>query len=255
MRDHSDRRRPALFIVRTPTSIAALDLLLPAVELLGITGADPEQLLEAVAVAAVIVAKISPASQQWIGAVHVDVPGFQKLHAQWVILARAESEFRQAFPAFEQQPWPSAEALETIADMLRKRGFDQLFALVRGRGKVVREMLERLQLSGPPRIVVSVITRIAKHVRLIESFNHNPEALAILGRAWSGMSTPFDDIAAGINLRGFIEDKLRPLKGGDRVAAATIALSSDDLSALASFSDKAVMYLNMLYNSSARPSV
>lgn len=232
--------RPSEFYAHAAQTIArgsafldAAASMRPAMDLLGIGGGDPAHWVDAAAEASLIVSKVGAEYRPWISAVPVPADAFEALKAQWAALAGEEGALRAAVPRFTGQRWPAAGDLEAAAAQLSKTSLGKLFGAIRGDGKTAREMLAALGLAAADTGAADVMQRLARHVRAVESFDATRAGPAIIGPAWSGMATPFDEIDYGMKLRHFLEAKLNELPGGGEVSAAVVSLHPDQLAALA----------------------
>jgi very-short-patch-repair endonuclease len=222
--------------------LESIDALRSAMSALCVNGSAPVHLIEAVAAAVELAAKIDAAYRPWIGATHIDEEPFASFHAQWMDLLQEENALREIIPNAGAEAWPAATDLSVAAEELRKTGFAKLIGAVFSKAKLSKKILEQLKLDQPPQDTVKILDRLGVHLRAIEIFDQNPEAASALGYAWQGVTTRFDEIDGGIQWRRYIESTISQLPGGDRVASAMIALQHEQLATLAEHETAAGFY-------------
>ncbi|MGA2794770.1 MAG: DUF4011 domain-containing protein, partial [Roseiarcus sp.] len=220
-------------IERSRALLKSLVALRPALPALGVDESAPVRLVDTVAAAAIMAAKIDEAHWQWVGATHIDEQRFADVYGQWASLVDEENALRNIMPGAGDAPWPAAIDAAAVAEALRKTGLGKLVYVFSGKKKVVRQILERFSLDQSPSEAAKVWDRIAAQASAIGIFNLNPQAASALGPAWQGVETPLDEIDAGLNRRRSILSELGGLPEGDTIASAMIALSHDQLLALA----------------------
>jgi very-short-patch-repair endonuclease len=238
---------PAAFLDQTPSeayAIAAdtigrlsslaniIEGCLPILQVLGLDRAYPSRGLDAVAISALTTSEIAPRHRSWVARlVDMDEITFEKAHSRWSDLAAADYEWRQKLRAYGRNPWPPATNIEAAAVALRKRFLAKAVASLTGSRRAARELALQLGFSdGVP--TPEQLDELASHVRGLVEFESNQEIASVLGTAWQGVATPFDDIAGGIKSREFIRNRLVEFPEGNSIAIRMLGMTGNELAQL-----------------------
>jgi len=209
---------------------------------MGIDGAFPSKDFDAVAMSAQMAFEIAPQHRPWIGKLlDVDEAGFATAHSRWSDLAAADYEWRQRLKPYGPTRWPPAFEIETAAEILRKGPLGKVLAVLTGSTRAARKLTLRLGFhDGPP--TPEELDQLVSHIRELVEFEDDKEIALLLGAAWQGLGTPFQEIAGGIMKRGFIRGILAEFPGGDRVATRVLSMTPDELAALGELAPAGQMF-------------
>jgi hypothetical protein len=220
----------------------AIEGCLPILRVLGIDGAFPSKDFDAVAMSALMASEIAPQHRQWISKfLDVDEAGFATAYSRWSDLAAADYEWRQKLKPYGRTPWPPAIEIETAAGILRKGPLGKALAVLTGSTRAARSITLRLGFDDSPQ-TPGELDQLVSHIRGLVDFENDNEIALLLGAAWQGVETPFQEIAGGIKKRGFICGRLAEFPGGDRVGTRVLSMSPDKLSALGELAPAARMF-------------
>ena len=135
------------------------------------------------------------------------------------------------------------ESIETAATTLRKAGFGKAFATISGSTRAARGLCETIGIDPSS----TELDALAMHLRAVRAFEEDQDLARLLGPAWGGVGTPFEDILEGIKLRDLVYETLRLV--GDRYA---IPLSSEVLASLLAMVPVSERFLNLPHEAKAR---
>ena len=153
------------------------------------------------------------------------------MNKRWATLASNERNWRRSLSVFGPQPWPTAEKLDATATTLKKVGISKLLAALKGSVKAANEFVMQFGLQSSSD-VVNTLSRLADHVRAIRAFEDDVVPARLLGSAWAGLSTPFEEITVGLHMRGLFLEKIGTVPHGRKVANRLVQLSPDFFAAL-----------------------
>lgn len=225
------RRHAVASIARDRRFLELAEPLRPALTAMGLDSSQSCRSLEAVCVAAGMIAQIVgkvPASNLvWLSA-DIDADEFGRLHGRWEKHSAEETELRLLSPKYTEDRWPDLAELEAAVAVLRKSFVGKMLGAVSGGNRVATAMAERLGLAADP-LLADRLERLANHVRSVAAFTADREARTLLGDGWWGMSTPFREITAGIKLRALVQAKLGEFPDGAEIASTVLSLDPEAL--------------------------
>jgi very-short-patch-repair endonuclease/RecA/RadA recombinase len=226
-----DRRRRSF--------VDAVERLRPAATLLGIEFGARVEVLESVAAAAELVDGIDPSSSEWIGAQGIDEERFGLIKETWQACRDEALFLRKDIPG--RLPLPAASELEDAANVLGRGGLGGAIARLKGEVKNARAVAYRVGLDDDVETTTK-LTRLARHIRAVDAFEAEVSGPVILGTAWKGMATPFEDIEGGLLWSRYIESDIGQRRDGAAIAARIVRLSPADRNNLAGYAQAAAAY-------------
>jgi len=208
---------------------------LPILLALGLEREFPSQGFDAVAISALVASEIVPRHRSWVGKIlDVDEIAFETAYSRWSDLARTDYKWRQKLPVYGRTPWPPAAELEAAASALRKGVLAKAFAIFTGSRRAACKLALRLGFNnGAP--AAEELDELACHIRGLVEFEGDQEIASLLGAAWQGVATPFEEIAGGIRSRRFISNRLGEFPEGDRIAIRMVTMTAEQLGQLSEF--------------------
>src|SRR5262249_31712818 len=215
---------PSAFIQRNKTIIEQIERFLPIFRIFELGDYLPAGALFPVAVSVQVAAKVLPEHRTWVNAQREIAPSdFWVLKERWSIIATKEANWRRDLALYGSKPWPDPDDIEVAAATLRKSGMGKAFASLTGAAKTAREFAAQFGLTSSPNAVDRLVW-LAAHVRAVRTFEGDDAAAGILGASWKGLSTPFNEIGAGIELRELFLNRIGELPHGAEVAERLINL-------------------------------
>jgi hypothetical protein len=220
-------------IRRNSTIVDLIGRFLPILRIFELGHYLPASALLPVAVSVRAGAKVMPEHRVWVNAyLDVDPSDFRIYKERWSIITTKETEWRRYLAVYGNKPWPDPDDIEVAAATLRKSGMGKAFAALTGSAKAAREFAAQFGLQSSPDVVDDLVW-LAAHVRAVRTFEEDDAAAGILGASWEGLSTPFDEIGAGIKLRELFLNRIGELPHGAEVAKRLINLPPKSFSELA----------------------
>ena len=98
---------------------------------------------------------------------------------------------------YGRTPWPPAIEIETAAGILRKGPLGKALAVLTGSTRAARNLTLRLGFDDGPQ-TPGELDQLVSHIRGLVDFENENEIALLLGAAWQGVETPFQEIAGGI---------------------------------------------------------
>ena len=219
-------------IRRNTTIIELIERFLPILQLFDLDHYLPAGALLPVAVAVQAGGKVTPEHRAWVNAHRdLDPSKFWVLKERWTIIATNEIEWRKYVAAYGNTSWPAPDDIEAAATTLRKSGIGKAFAALRGSAKAARDLVAQFGLRTSLD-VADVLDRLAEHVRSVHTFEEDNAAASLLGASWVGVSTPFDEIGAGLKLRELFLNRIGELPHGAQVAERLVSLTPESFGVL-----------------------
>ena len=219
-------------IRRNTTIIELIERFLPILQLFDLDHYLPAGALLPVAVAVQAGGKVMPEHRAWVNAHRdLDPSKFWVLKERWTIIATNEIEWRKYVAAYGNTSWPAPDDIEAAATTLRKSGIGKAFAALRGSAKAARDLVAQFGLRTSLD-VADVLDRLAEHVRSVHTFEEDNAAASLLGASWVGVSTPFDEIGAGLKLRELFLNRIGELPHGAQVAERLVSLTPESFGVL-----------------------
>jgi hypothetical protein len=216
--------------------IRIIESSVPILCALSIGGDFPSNGLHTIAVATLVASRIPDQHHEWIGTLpRIDETAFSAAHDHWKRLRASESDWRRKLKERNSGPWPGADKLRAAAATVRRSGFSALVAAINGTRRAAHELTAQLGFSASSAILADQVGQLADHVQAMADFEADGDIAGLLGSFWQGILTPFDEIAAGAEIRRAIQGQLVALPGGERVTHQLLALPTDEFAALANF--------------------
>ncbi len=177
-------------------------------------------------------AKVAPEHRLWVNAHRdTDPAEFRVLKERWLTISTEEMEWRNLLVAYRGRSWPDPDDIEVAATTLRKSGVGRAFAALTGSSKAARDLAAQFGLQSSPDVAAD-LDRLAAHVRAVRTFELDSAASGFLGASWRGLSTPFEEISAGIGLRELFISRIGELPHGAEVAERLVTLPPQSFGAL-----------------------
>jgi len=173
-----------------------------------------------------------PEHRAWVSAHRdLDLSVFAVLKERWTLIVANEIEWRGNVAAYGDRAWPDPNHIEVAAATLRKSVIGRAFAALTGSAKAARELVAQFGLQASPD-VASALDQLAEHVRSVCAFEEDQIAARLLGASWVGVSTPFDEIDAGLKLRELFLNRIGELPHGAQVAERLVSLAPESFDIL-----------------------
>ena len=164
----------------------------------------------------------------WVNAHRdLDPSEFWVLKERWTTIVTNEIEWRRYVAVYGNRPWPNPDHIQVAAATLRKSGIRKAVAAVTGSAKAAREFVAQFGLQACL-YVADNLDRLAEHVRALNTFEKDNAAAGLLGSSWLGVSTPFEQIGAGLKLRELFLNRIGGLPHGAQVAERLVTLAPSD---------------------------
>lgn len=214
-------------IRRNTTIIGLIQRFLPILQLFELDRFLPAGTLLPVAVAVQAGAKVMPEHRAWVNAHRdLDPSEFEILKERWSTIATNELGWRRYVARFGNKPWPDPDDIESAATVLRKSGIGKAFATAMGSVKVAHGLMAQFGLPASPE-VAEILDGLAEHIRIVRAFEGDAGAANAFGASWKGLSTPFEEIGAGIKLRELFLNRIGGLPNGAEVAKRLVTLAPE----------------------------
>jgi hypothetical protein len=209
---------------------SVLEGLLSVVEVLGLERPFPSEAMETLCIAIIVgkqLTKDTLAWFQWMPA--GGLAAFNAVHAKWSSLTQAERRWRSKFSSYGSKPWPIAEELTTVADMLSKGAVGKIIGKFAGNSKIIAALAEKL--GYPPGVAPASadLRDLAAHVQARSEFLLDLTHQNVLGASWKGLETPFAQIAAIFSFREKARELLLARPRGHEVFARIVDLDNHRL--------------------------
>jgi len=236
--------RASATIRRNTAIIELIERFLPILRLFDFDYRLPAGGLFPVALATRAGAQVKPEYQVWVNAHrNLDPSEFRTLKDRWSAIAASEKKWRSDLGLPDSQLWPSPDEIDSAAITLRKSGIGKMFAALRGATKAARALVDRLGLQAF-HDKAEQLERLAAHVRSVQEFERDDAAAALLGSTWNGLSTPFNEIGIGLQIRELFLNRIGTLPHGREVAERLISLAPQSYRTLVDY----VATAEALYN-------
>ena len=211
-------------IRRNTTIVELIERFLPILRLFDLDYYVPAGALLPVALAVQAGSKVMPEHRAWVNAHRdLDPSAFWVLKERWTTIATNEIEWRRYVAVYGNRPWPDPDHIQVAAATLRKSGIRKAVAAVTGSAKAAREFAAQFGLQASL-YVADNLDRLAEHVRALNTFEKDNAAAGLLGSSWLGVSTPFEQIGAGLKLRELFLNRIGGLPHGAQVAERLVTL-------------------------------
>ncbi|MGA8497829.1 MAG: DUF4011 domain-containing protein, partial [Xanthobacteraceae bacterium] len=195
--------------------LGALEGLLPPLQILGFDSSATTDILDATTTAIIVSSKIQTEWRPWLAVFRpVDDKFIEATRKKWTDLCAAEKAWRALCGA--KSSWPKSSDIRAAGDVYSKGAMGSLVAKISGARNSAKDLVDRLEFNELP-VTAKVLVALAAYVQLLEQFLSDPEIKEKLGRAWSGLETPFDQIVPAIKVRAFLADRLTTLPNGQAV--------------------------------------
>jgi len=235
LRAHPAAELYSIVQTRLDRATEALDILgqfNPLIRQLGFDQSFPAHGLEAVALVAVVAAKIPAEHRRWLGALpSLNESDLAPLHEQWSELVAAESGWRKRLPKWDASSWPSVEHIAAAGAYFSKGSLAQKLGAMTAAGKAAKELASRLGVQASE--ASDMFESLAAHIQALDAFSANTAAANLLKPYWRGLETPFDALRAAVRLRRLILNAVQPLPAGVPVFSRLLVLGETGLAALA----------------------
>ena len=177
--------------------------MLPALDLLALGHNIPALHLQSVATIASVVGTAPVGARRWILTFPRSSKGaVDKAAERWRSLAAADTSWSRKLARYRPEERPSVESVETAAITLRKAGFGKAIATISGSIRAAGRVCEAIGMDPSP----TELDAFAVHLRAVRAFEEDQNLAELLGPAWRGLGTPFEDVREGIGLRDIIHE-------------------------------------------------
>lgn len=161
--------------------------------------------LDALSTSIICVSNVSIDQRRWLNLDdRIDPRLFDDQYAEWKELLDAERDWRSR-SQYTGQNWPASEKVKFAAGVLAKGAIASIGARLNGSRAKALELVNSLGgwQDRPP--TSAELASLANHLRTLEGFLHENPTARTLGDQWSGLDTPFDNIAAGMKVGQFLK--------------------------------------------------
>ena len=171
----------------------------------GLTPAASLNECKIAAEAIVQLSAISPKWLSWYNNSQLDEAMFEPILREWRQLRMDEEVWRARFPKTVGFSWPSAHELEQASKILSRSKVGKALTVLslesRNASKTLREL-------GETTAAPDDIHDLTKHVAALIRFEGNASGAITLGKDWSGLNTPFEEIESELSNLRAIRSKL-----------------------------------------------
>jgi very-short-patch-repair endonuclease len=233
------------------TTIATLEALLPAINVFGNVRSFAVDALEALAAATIVVSRLQPSHYPWLAQLpNADPKAIEVTRTRWAQITTREESWRRRTRK-STDPWPDASEIAAAATTLRKGGVGKLFSKLGGAEKIARDLVERLGFEGDDGPSGEELLELARHVQSVQQFLSDRDVIMLMGSAWQGLATPFDDVLMGVKVRVFLITRIGVMEHGEDVSRRVLGLDDSRLRSLSAH-EKAATAFRMLDESVRR---
>lgn len=197
--------------------------------------------LEPLSTAIICVSNVSVGQRRWLNLANgINAQLFEDQHNIWKQLTDADDEWRSRSRQ-KGQVWPNSEKIREAAEILSKSAIASIGSRLNGSRAKAAELVDSLgwRNSAPEK---AELLMLADHLSALENFlDRNPIA-SVLGDQWSGLTTPFDDVAAGMKVGSFLKASISGSSQGNAILQYLKTLNDASLGELAEHQQVAKNY-------------
>ena len=220
---------------------AAIEALMPAMAILGLDRDLPGETFGTLALVCRALAGLSAARRAQLAAhAAVDPDYLAATMALQADLLAAGQAWAERFPGLLAGPPPEPASLRAVADFWSKGRLATAVGAFGAEARLARTIMGQLR-PADGRHAAEDLRQLADHLTAVRRFASNPTSIRSFGAAWSGLTTSFAEIKAGLDLRGVFARRLAEAPNGAAVAALTVhvdAAGFDQLADLAGAADR-----------------
>jgi very-short-patch-repair endonuclease len=229
-------------IDRLVTTIGRIEALLPAINTLGDVSSFSIEALDAFAAATIVICRLRPSHYPWLVELpDANVKAVEATRARWAEIVTAEENWRTRTGG-SSNPWPAASEIATAAATLQKAGVGKLFSKLGGSEKIAREFVGCLGFETSNGPSGDELLELAGHVQSVERFVSDRNVIVLMGRAWAGLATPFDDVLMGLKVRAFLIERIGAMPYGADVSRQVLGLDASRLRSLSAHEKTAAAF-------------
>lgn len=209
----------------------AIDRMLPAVDMIGLDRQSTLAEIDTLAQAIQFLSRAEPGRRSLLDRFAlIEEREFLSVRQRWLDAVDAETDWRTAFVAYGDEPWPTIAEIEACEATLTRSGFARRFGLRGGSEKTARALLARL--AGPDGVVPDAeeLAQFIIYLRYLAAFENDPQLAALFGPAWAGLGTPMEDCAI---IRRDFRAALAERPGSARIATLVVGAGPGVISRLA----------------------
>ncbi|MDR7037977.1 very-short-patch-repair endonuclease/septal ring factor EnvC (AmiA/AmiB activator) [Methylobacterium sp. BE186] len=203
---------------------AALRHAEPFLRMVGVRADAAIQMRDAIFAAVQEITQLSVDERPWFAFQPMD--NFQSAYDAWRTVVEAEEFWRSRFPE-SKAAWPGSGQLRAVAGLLRQGFVARLFA--RRRREAIAAAASHLGVPDIPPAEAKTLDDLAAHVEMLRSFALSEEHRPALGRHWAGLTSPFDAIIRGQDLKRNALARIRVYAGGAEIANCVAVMNETDL--------------------------
>lgn len=226
-------------------TILAINELTPTLAILGLNDSFSTSGLEALSAAIICISRLTPQQRHWMERFHgSDLAHFEQSHQTWSTLSTAESEWRTR-ATNPSDAWPPAGTIASAATILGKGLIGSFIARIGSDHATAQSLIGQLGFQQDAAPTSGELFELSKHVEAVETFLADERIIGLLGDAWTGLETPFDDISVGLKIGAFLAKILSRLPDGELVMRQVLALDPLRMDALSSYENAAKNYRDL----------
>lgn len=213
--------------------ITALEGVQPVLNVLGLGDSAAASATPAAASAAIVLAMTPAQNRRWLLEL-ANAPQSEIVSAQerWRALVDADSEWTARLQGYRPDGRPLVETIKAIqaaSAALRKTGIGKAMATLSRSLSRARELCAGLGID-PDR--PDELDALAAHLHDLAAFESDERLRHLLQGAWSGLSTPMDELREAVRIREFLCTKLQDHPDGELVFNKVLALPLEALTSI-----------------------